>query len=301
MAFNSASWCVNYREANVAASEPSLKVVAPGLGFLEGPVFTPDGSLVVCSIDRGLLYTVDTCTWDVRELARTGGGPNGATVDADGVIYVAQNGGRPPADPDPEVTGGIQAVAPDGSVRWVTRDPVSPNDLCFGPDGCLYVTDPTRNGRRDDGRLWRIDPRTGESELLISVPWYPNGIGFTADDELFVASTGEGALRRFRIDGAGLREVGRPVQLAGGLPDGFAFTATGECVVAALSDGTVDAALQVCDAGGHAAGTYRPGLSTHYTNLAFRDDLIVVCDSSNGDLLAGAWPVPGLPLHPFRP
>src|SRR5687767_8357318 len=135
-----------------------FEVLASGLGFTEGPVFRQSGDIAVVSMGRGQVCFLGEgeSTW-----ADTGGGPNGLAEAADGSLYVAQNGGRGRAFPRPTATGGVQVVRPDRSVSYVTSDPISPNDLCFGPDGLLYVTDPTRRApRRDDGRIWRVDPES---------------------------------------------------------------------------------------------------------------------------------------------
>ena len=83
----------------------------------------------------------------------------------------------------------VKRVKRDGSVSWLTQDPIAPNDLCFGPDGWLYVTDPTRDfDPRTDGRLFRVNIETGECQLICTVDYYPNGIGFGPDDALYVAN-----------------------------------------------------------------------------------------------------------------
>src|SRR5579859_6728776 len=198
------------------------RIIARDLGFAEGPVISQTGQYFVTSIDRGCIYHISgdaAAVWAV-----SGGGPNGATEgppDAFGpTLYISQNGGTRPAHRWPSVTGGVQIARAGGRIDWLTRDPVSPNDLCFGPDGLLYVTDPTR-GRpdRDDGRIWRCDPQTGEAELLVSVPWYPNGIGFgLEDDAVYVASTGEQRIWRFPLTGSGLGKPEVFIQQDRGLP-----------------------------------------------------------------------------------
>jgi len=122
-----------------------------------------------------------------------------------------------------------------GSVRWVTRDPIAPNDLCFGPDGLLYVTDPTRSLDIDDGRIWRIDTETGVSELLMSVPWYPNGIAFGPDGALYIASFRTASIERYQLQNGKL--VGREtvIQMTEGHPDGMAFDERGYLVIGAIS------------------------------------------------------------------
>jgi gluconolactonase len=277
--------------------------VGSGAGFTEGPVIRQDGQVVCTSIDHGCLYALSPDGPELPEvLAVTGGGPNGATEGPGGVIYVAQNGGRRPARKWPYVTGGVQAVGPGGLVSWVTMDPVSPNDLCFGPDGMLYVSDPTRRAARDDGRLWRCDPGSGEAELLASVPYYPNGIGFgLEDDALFVASTGQSAIIRIPVTAAGLGQPEVFVRMDYGMPDGFAFDRSGNIIVAVVGQ-TGPGEIQTYDRSGHLIDTVRPSASAKLTNVALSGDgVLIVTDAAAGAVLAiDGWPERGLALHPFR-
>ncbi len=276
------------------------------LGFTEGPVITQAGEFVVTSIDRGCVYRVRD--GEATVLAVTGGGPNGATEGPhDGVgpsIYVAQNGGTRPARRWPYVTGGIQVVRAGGRVDWVTQDPVSPNDLCFGPGGLLYLTDPTRGrSRRDDGRIWRCDPVSGEAELLCSVPWYPNGIAFGVDDDaLFVASTGERRIVRFPLTPFGLGAPEDYVRIAAGLPDGFCFDDQGNLIVAAVGEGGRPGQIQTYGPTGVLVDVLEPGSSSKYTNVALSPaGTLLITDADGGSVLVvDDWPSSGLPLHPFR-
>ena len=268
-----------------------FEAVAGDAGFTEGPVAREDGTVAFVSVDRGAIY--EAAAGACRVLARTGGGPNGLAEDGDGTLYVAQNGGRWSAAPRPSFTGGVQAVSPEGEVRWVTQDPIAPNDLCLGPDGALYVTDPTRRPAMDDGRIWRVDPATGDADILASVPWYPNGIGFGPDGALYVARTGQRRILRY-ADG-----LGEPDDFCdvGGLPDGFAWDAEGRLVVCAVG---VDesGALEVFGAGGELLERIAPGPSSHYTNVAISSGgALFVCDADGGQVLRADWPCAGLPLH----
>lgn len=276
-------------------------VLAEGVGRCEGPVWRRDGSVAIVSLDHGRLYAWHDGRTTV--LAETGGGPNGAAEDAGGRLHVAQNGGRPPARSWPGGTGGVQVVDGAGEVAWLTRDPVSPNDLCFGPDGLLYVTDPTRRRpARDDGRLWRCDPESGEAELLVSVDWYPNGIAFgPEDDAVYVADTGSSRIVRFPLVHGRLGAPEVAAAMPDGLPDGLAFDAAGNLLVAAGAPGG-HGTIQTYDREGRLLDVFRPGPSPAFTNLALGGDrrLLITDSERHLLLLVEGWPTAGLPLHPFR-
>jgi gluconolactonase len=280
----------------------NVGIVAADVGFTEGPVVTQAGEVIFTSIDRGCLYRLGPDGLEV--MAITGGGPNGATEGASEAIYVAQNGGTRPAHHWPYVTGGVQVVRKGGKVDWLTQDPISPNDLCFGPDGLLYLTDPSR-GRpaRDDGRIWRCDAATGEAELLVSVPWYPNGLGFgLEDDAVYVASTGEHRIWRFPVNGDGL---GRPeifIEMEHGLPDGFAFDDGGNLILAAVGHDDHPGEIQTYDRNGRLIDTFHPGPHLKYTNVALsKSRILFITDADGGAVIAvDGWPTACLALHPLR-
>ncbi|MBO0894106.1 MAG: SMP-30/gluconolactonase/LRE family protein [Acidimicrobiales bacterium] len=277
------------------------RVIATGLGFTEGPIVRQRGDYVVTSVDQGRLYRIDDGRTSV--LAETGGGPNGAVEGADGRIFVAQNGRGVPPYEGPRlagVTGGVQVVSPEGEVDWVTMDPVSPNDLCFGPDGLLYVTDPTRPIGRSNGRLWAVDPESRDTELLTQVDWYPNGIGFGLDaGVLFVADSTNGRVLRYPLDDGRLGAPEPVLHVEAGQPDGFDFDLQGNLVLAVPAAGRIE--TWSCE--GELLDVTVAGPHQHYTNLALADSgTLILCDAHEGTVIEfSSWPSPGLPLYPFRP
>lgn len=277
-------------------------VISPPLGFLEGPVVMRDGSVVAVSIDRGRLYRIGN--GEAVEIADTGGGPNGAVEHHEGALFVSQNGGAPPALNVKRARPGVQRVGPDGAVQDLAGGPQAPNDLAFGPDGYLYVTDPTRRPARDDGRIWRYDVRSGEAELVVAVGWYPNGIAFADESDcLYVADTGGRRIVRIPLAGATPDRVETVFEMRTGLPDGFAFDSEGNFVIAAVGREEADPGdVQVWSKDGTLLETLQPGSSRYYTNLALSPDRqLYLCDSTEGVMLRTAWPTAAMPLHPFRP
>ncbi|MBV9997414.1 MAG: SMP-30/gluconolactonase/LRE family protein [Caulobacteraceae bacterium] len=167
------------------------EVIADGLGVAEGPCWCADGSVVVTSVDQGVLYRISPQGGEAAVLARTRGGPNGAAPAADGGFIVTQNGGfdfnqvglkTPPPD---LVEPGLQRVAPDGSVSYLLQGGFqSPNDLVVAPDGTLYFTDPPRfpfEPEARGGRVWSLAAGAREAQVVAAGFVFCNGIGVAPD------------------------------------------------------------------------------------------------------------------------
>ena len=231
-------------------------VFASGLFFPEGPVALPDGTwLVVEGGQRGCVTQISADGKARRTVAVTGL-PNGLAVDSSGFIWVAE----------PKVPS-LLRVSLAGKVEvFLTEchgEPfLYPNDLCFGPDGALYLTDsgitaadfePGGKVRPDfetcpmDGRVYRIDVRTKAIEKIDSGIRFTNGIAFGPENDLYANETLTGAVYRYRSkmgSGFGRREMFGNVwneskypTLRG--PDGMAFGTDGKLFVAVYGQGDV--------------------------------------------------------------
>ena len=69
-----------------------VRILATGLGFPEGPVAMPDGSVILTEIRNNRCSRV-TPDGKVSLFSATGGGPNGLAVGPDGALYLCNNGG----------------------------------------------------------------------------------------------------------------------------------------------------------------------------------------------------------------
>lgn len=234
-----------------------MAIFLPGLMNPEGPVRLDDGSwlLVEMHESRGWVCRISADGGEKTVLARTGR-PNGLAVDRHGTIWVAESM-NPPS---------LLRMTLDGKVESFLTDCEGlpfffPNDLVFGPDRALYMTDsgmyrpeilkvPSqwRHGMATDGRVFRIDTKSRSGRLLARGLFFANGIAFAPDGRhLFVGTTHDGVIWRFpwREDGSlGAREAFADVldpakepTFRG--PDGMKFGQDGNLYVAVVWQGDV--------------------------------------------------------------
>jgi gluconolactonase len=286
------------------------------LGLPEAPLLLPDGSWLVAelALDRGTVKHISADGRTHRVLAKTGR-PNGLALGADGTVWVCET--LEPALIRLELTGGFEPVLTeiDGEpIRW-------PNDVCFGPDGALYVTDsgvlvrefldsrgaPVAGweGIVLDGKVLRYHPDTREAWFLDEGYRFTNGIAFGPDGLLYVNETMTGDVYRYRLDGSG-KVVGErelfgnvldPGWAQAGLrgPDGMAFSEDGRLWVTVFGQGDVTVL------GPDGGVTERiPLAGKAPTNVAFGpvgDQRIYVVEDELGQMEVYDVGVGGLTLH----
>jgi gluconolactonase len=279
------------------------EVVCDGIRFPEGPVWCPDGTMVVTSVADGALFRVFP-EQNRRELfAKTGGGANGAALAADGSFLVTQNGGidftrtglyEEPPDYRP-VTPGLQWVGAEGTgVRYLCDDGfTAPNDLVVGFDGVVYFTDPPHHPPPQEpvGRVMAFEPDRGIRVVADGLS-YPNGIALDPDGNLVIIEK-RGLMR---IDPDGVQEwVIETLGPGGG--DGFCLDGDGRYYVASTSEHGV----RVLDSDGTPLDFLEiPGTGVT-TNCCFggsemRD--LFATDGLPGHVVVWeSLPTPGLALH----
>lgn len=213
----------------------TVRVLAEGIGFTEGPLVTRDGRLLVVAMSRGLVVEIDLERGGVRGTVETGGGPNGLAETDDGAIWVAQNAGAVRASRSSRPTRpGLQRIVGDEVHDVPVPGTRAPNDLVVGPDGRLWFTDPGPPGDTGHGRLLALDPATGESEVLLDEQDFPNGLAVDPGTAtLWLAHTEEGRIGRHRWEDGRLRPVDAGPRLPDGGPDGLALDARGLLYAAA--------------------------------------------------------------------
>src|SRR6185436_3768434 len=281
-------------------------VVAEGLEFPEGPVWLGPKRVSVTEI-RGQCISLWENGQLRRKVAVTGGGANGATLGADGALYVTNNGGVSLGHeghwiaPD-GFNGRIQRVTLDGKVTDVPAklpgaQPNRPNDCCFGPEGLLYYTDPhnwENFPKVDPGRVARLTCDGKTVELIATVPSFPNGIAFGVDDRLYVAqSMTQKILVMDSVPEPNIREF---ATLPSGYPDGFCFDRGGRLYCC----GSLGDVVVVFEPDGQVAEVIEMGAGTEPTNCCLGDGVLYVTLSGPGQLATLPISAEPLPLYPAR-
>ncbi|MGO8813954.1 MAG: SMP-30/gluconolactonase/LRE family protein [Terriglobia bacterium] len=226
---------------------------ASGLSFPEGPVALADRSwlCVEGGPERGCVTQISSDGKTKRIVAKTGR-PNGLAVDTEGYIWVAES-----------KTPSLLRLTLDGKTEVVAtacdgKPFLFPNDLCLGLDGGIYLTDsgvhidefaPGGKIRSDylqakyDGRIYRVDTKSGKVRLLDSGIKFTNGIAFGPDRALYANETLTGMIYRYEWedgDNIGPRQgfgnvidPNAPPGWKG--PDGMAFGLDGNLYVAVFA------------------------------------------------------------------
>ncbi len=287
-------------------------IFAAGLHAPETPRLMADKSWLIVEMapPRGGVTHISADGKTVRPVATTGT-PNGLVVNSQGRILVAET------HPNP----GLYEVAMEGTVTLLANtcgaSPfLLPNDLCFGPDGALYMTDSGMlmsdwvvggTLRADwasapfDGRVYRLEPEATEISILDSGIRFANGIAFGPDGMLYVNEMISGDI--FRYDLGENQPQRRPfgnvhsAEWSGGFrgPDGMAFDIDGHLFCAVYGQGDIT----VLDPSGSVVERLKTE-GKNPTNVGFGPDgepRIYVTEHELGQIELFDVAKGGLPLH----
>jgi gluconolactonase len=286
----------------------TLRTVATGLRFPEGPIALDDGRVVVCEIEGAALAIV--APDGTIERIAVGGGANGAALGPDGAVYVCNDGGLafmtdgpirfPHALAEGNEGGCVQRV--DLATRTVETVFThcegerigNLNDIVFDGSGSCYIVDTTV------GALYYADPVAGHIAFAARSLEFPNGAGLSPDGTvLYVSETYSGRILRFDVTGPGALANRTEIFTTGGEHhfDGLAVDGAGNVCAANLQK----SGISIISPTGELLGAFvAPEADPFVTNLCFGGpggDTAFICSSGRGLLYSVRWPFPGLRLH----
>ena len=295
-------------------SEPALPmaILAEGLKFPEGPVYMKDGSILFVEVDGQTIKRLPPGPRaKVEVLADLPGGPNGLAIGPDGLLYIANDGGRfsfTVRDGE-NYPGAISKTYKPGKIHRMDlktrqmevvfdscdgKPMIAPDDLIFDHAGNLWITE--YGVGRNDGGLMFV-PKGGKPTLVRQMP-APNGIGLSPNGKMLHVSSGT-SLFSFDITAPGKLEtktypnngLHSPLVL-NSTADSLKVMANGDVAVCSLSR---PGGIGVHDKEGHVTFYGFPDRMT--CNLVFggkdmRDCWITL--SGKGQIAKVRWPAPGL-------
>ena len=217
---------LKYRITNAAVER-----LATGTRWGEGPVWFGDGRFLLWSdIPNNRIMRWDDESGAVSVFRKPSGFANGNTRDRQGRLITCEHGGRRVTRT--EYNGALTVLID----RFDGKRLNSPNDVVVKSDDSIWFTDPpfgilsNYEGYKADAELptnvYRLDPETGQAEVVAGDMINPNGLCFSPDERrLYIVESGVQP-RRIRVYDVedGRRLVNSRIFVEGGehdAPDGF--------------------------------------------------------------------------------
>lgn len=202
-----------------------------GFRFLEGPVWSAEGSLIFSDVPANVIFRVKPGEPAVP-LREDAGGASGNAFDTKGRLYTCETRARRVVRAD---KGKLEVLAD----RFEGKRLNAPNDLAVRKDGHVYFTDPAFGYQSDTRELdfYGVYHLTNKGELkLVAKPaGRPNGIALSPNGRiLYVANSDERNVRAYDLDGKGEASAERIfIARTEGIPNGLRTDEKGNLYVAA--------------------------------------------------------------------
>ncbi len=192
--------------------------------FLDGWAVSDTANNVVRLVSGGSVRTLNGATREklkVTDLGVAFDGPTGLASDEDGNLYVSDTG-----------SGAVRRINPKGGVMTVAKNLSEPTGLCW-KDGVLYIAETGKNRilKLTNGKTSTLAGNGIEgltdgigSESSFSAP---QGVAVGDDGTVYVADTGNGAVRQIKGGTVTTLAVRDPEQLSGGLMSPVGLLARG--------------------------------------------------------------------------
>lgn len=187
---------------DVLAPDTTVRLIAEGLEFTEGPVWieADGGALLFSDISADTIYR-----WTERDglsvFRKPSHNANGNATDARGRLVTCQHGSRTVTRTEKD--GQVATIASTYNGKRLN----SPNDVVVKSDGTIWFTDPPYGIKPEQSEqpanyVFRLDPGAAEPVPVAEDFSRPNGLCFSPDEKyLYVADSDQARshIRRFRV------------------------------------------------------------------------------------------------------
>lgn len=212
-----------------------VEQISTGYLWTEGPVYFGDGNYLLWSDipNNRIMQWVEGL--GTRVFRQPSNNSNGNTRDQQGRLITCE-----------QLTRRVTRTEPDGNITVLVdgyngKRLNSPNDVVVKSDGSIWFTDPPYGilsdfeGARGDSEIgacnvYRLDPESGELQIVADDFDKPNGLAFSADESILYisdsgrshASDGAHHIRAFDVvDGKRLSNGRIFADIEPGIADGF--------------------------------------------------------------------------------
>ena len=240
--------------ARLVPAGAKVAKLAGDLGFIEGPIWVKSGGYLVFSD----IPNDELKRWSAKDGLATFRKPsqnaNGNTLDLTGRLLSCEHSGRR-----------VAVLEKDGTLKTLVdsfdgKKLNSPNDVVVRSDGTIWFTDPEyglktnpttkkKEDKQQPGNfVFRHDPKTGKTTVVVKDFVQPNGLAFSPDEKkLYVADSGSPRhIRVFDVAADGSLNAGRVFcTIDKGSPDGIrvdkdgrVWSSAGDGVQIFAADGT---------------------------------------------------------------
>ncbi|RYE35616.1 MAG: SMP-30/gluconolactonase/LRE family protein [Sphingobacteriaceae bacterium] len=183
-----------------------IEIIGSGFQHIESPVWVPDSNMLLFSDTKAqIIYRWQEGKGATKFLEHTGftgrlpygeePGSNGLAITKNNLLLICEHGDRRLASFPLNGKYGLRTVSDNFEGKRYN----SPNDVIVKSDGSMYLTDPPYGLPQKENDplkeasangVYRITA-DGKSELIIADLKYPNGLAFSADEQLLYVSVSD--------------------------------------------------------------------------------------------------------------
>ncbi len=165
----------------------TLRTVATGFIFTEGPLWQDPETLYISDVDARIHYRINPETGEKTVIRDNSGGANGAVFDDQGRVVICEQDARRVCRYESD--GSLTLLASHFEGKRLNRS----NDIVRGPGNSFYFTDPDKKALPEEEKelhhaaVFRLNADLS-LDLMAKDMNHPNGLAFSPDGKTLYVS-----------------------------------------------------------------------------------------------------------------